>query len=112
MAELVLRTLPLQGEEIKTNIFLKGNIIEISHPKGILEELIAEYDLEKPKYFIENVKGPPDSRRYDVKCTVKDLANGNIFVAIGKGERKIKDAEHVAARKLLKMIDKTYYFSE
>ncbi|XP_051169961.1 uncharacterized protein LOC127287195 [Leptopilina boulardi] len=112
MAEIILRTPPLQGELININIFPKGNIDDIRHPKGILEELTAEYNLEKPVFQLENVVGPSHNRRYDIKCTVKDLKHGNTFSAIAKNELRIKLAEHTVARKLLKLLEKTYYFSE
>lgn len=112
MAEMVLTSPPLQGELILIDIFPKGNIDEIEFPKGILEELASEYNLNKPKYSIKHVTGPPNNRRYDVECVVTDLINNNVFTASTRNMRKIKDGEHTTARKILKLLNRTYYFSE
>lgn len=112
MAEMVLKTPPLQGELIAITIFPKGNIDQLEFPKGILEEFTAEYNLTKPLYSVESVSGPPNNRRYDIKCIVKDLIHDNIFVTRSRNERKIKDGEHDTARQILKLLNETYYFSE
>lgn len=112
MAEMILKTPPINGELINVNIFPKGNIEAIEFPKGILEEFTAEYDLSKPNYSVESVSGPPNNRRYDIKCTVRDINNDNTFVTRSRNERRIKDGEHTTARQILKLLDQTYYFCE
>ncbi|XP_051155709.1 uncharacterized protein LOC127290372 [Leptopilina boulardi] len=112
MTQLVLQTPPIQGEVIEENKFPKGNISRIEFPKKELEEIAIEYDFTKPTYVIEKVTGPPNCRRYTVKCTLKDLNNGNTFVTLAENERKIRDAKHTAAYKILKQLDDTYYFCE
>lgn len=112
MTESFLFTAPLQGELIGAFIFPKGDISSIAYPKGILEELTAEYNLNKPIYIIEPGTGPSYKKPWQVRCTVTDSKNNNTFIVLGDGCCKVRDSEHSAARKILEHLNKIYYFSE
>lgn len=49
MVQSIIFTPPIQGELVNSSIFPNGNNEIMKYPKGILEELTAEYNLEKPQ---------------------------------------------------------------
>lgn len=112
MSESIIFTPSIQGELTRNYIFPKGNIDEINYPKGILEELTAEYNMDKPVYIIDKTSGPDFGGLWQVKCTVTDRKNNNLFVATGNSCRTIRESEHTAAKIILKEMNETYYFSE
>ncbi|XP_043474358.1 uncharacterized protein LOC122506310 [Leptopilina heterotoma] len=112
MSESIIFTPPIQGELVRNYVFPKGNIDNINYPKGILEELTAEYNLDKPTYTVDRTTGPELGRLWRVKCIVTDNKNSNAFIATGDSCRTIRESEHSAAKIILKELDKTYYFSE
>lgn len=112
MTESVISSPALEGELVENDNFPKGNIDTLDYPKGILEELTIEYDLTKPYYNVDKFWGPTHNRYWQVKCTVEDKRHNNKITMIGKEMRRIRDAEHSAAKAVLKTLDSIYYFSE
>lgn len=92
--------------------FPKGKIRTLKYAKSSLEELTAEYDLSKPIYSLHYTIGLEHDKTFYVKCVVKDYNQNNYFQEIGDGEKRLKDAEHSAARKILESLNRVYYFSE
>ncbi|XP_051168364.1 uncharacterized protein LOC127286104 [Leptopilina boulardi] len=112
MLETILFTPPLQGEIIESFKFPKGDIAEINYPKGILEEITAEYNIDKPNYSVIIQTGLKFNKLWQVKCTVTDTKHGNVFTAISDEIITIRESEHCAALKILKELNRVYYFSE
>ena len=112
MAYSIISTRPPKGQVYPTTNFPKGEVEGLKFPKGPLEELTAEYNLSKPYYKLYETQGPPSDRIFYVKCVVEDNKRGNTFCHISEGERRIRFAEHSAARKVLRELQEVYYFSE
>ena len=83
----------------------------LKNPKGALEELSAEYGFTKHSYILVNSKVPAHNRTFNVSCTVEDCKRNKIFSESSNGEKNLKNAEHEAARKILKTPGDNYYFS-
>ena len=112
MADSVILTKLPKGQIHATAIKPKGEVENLKFAKGPLEELSAEYDFSKPNFTLYRTEGPSHQRIFFVKCVVEDTKRGNLFIAISKGEPRIRLAEHSAARKILKQLEKVYFFSE
>ena len=112
MADSIILTKLLKGQIHATNIKPKGIVDNLKFAKGPLEELSAEYDFSKPNFSLYRTEGPSHKRIFFVKCVVKDTKRGNLFITISEGGARIRLAEHSAARKILKELEKVYFFSE
>lgn len=112
MSQSILFTPSLREEAVSSHVFPNGDYRQIHYPKGILEELTAEYNLDKPTYKVEPRAGPSFQKLCRTKCTVNDSHNVNTFLGMGDGARTIREGEHSTATGVLKEFTKTYYFSE
>ena len=101
-----------RGQIYPTYIHPKGDVEHLKNPKGALEELSAEYGFTKPSYILIKSEGPAHNRTFYASCTIKDCKRNKIFSESSNGENKLKNAEHEAARKILKKLEDNYYFSE
>ena len=103
---------PPQGKIYPATLHPKGEINNLRFAKGQLEELAAEYGFTKPKYTLEETAGTDNAKIFIIKCEVEDRRRENKFSTVSNGERKIRSAEHEAARKMLTALEKMYFFSE
>ena len=93
-------------------IYPEGDLENLKNPKGVLAELSAEYGFNKPSYILVNLEGPAHNRTFYVTCTVNDCKHNKTFTEISNGKNKLKNAKYEAARKILKTLEYSYYFSE
>ena len=72
-----------------------------------MEELVAEYGFTKLSYILANA-----NKTFYVTCTSIDHKRNKTFIEHSNGEHRIKNAEHKAARKIFKILENSYHFSE
>ena len=101
-----------RGQIYPKYIHPKGDVEHLKNPKGELEELSAEYGVTKPSHILIKSEGPAHDRTFYASCTVKNCKRNKIFSESSNDENKLKNAEHGAARKILKNLEDNYYFSE
>ena len=94
----VINTQPPKGKIYPATLHPKGEINNLRFAKGQLEELAAEYGFTKPKYTLEETAGTDNAKIFVIRCEVEDRRRENKFSTISNGERKIRSAEHEAAR--------------
>ena len=82
------------------------------NPEGALEELAAEYGFTKLSYTLVNTEESVHNRTFYVTYTLTDCKHNKTFAEISKGENSLKNAEHETARKILKILEHNYYFTE
>ena len=108
----VINTRPPKGEIYPTTLHPKGEIEKLRFAKGQLEELTAEYNFTKPKYTLEETAESNNIKKFFVRCEIEDRRRENKFSTVSNGEGRIRSAEHEAAKEMLMILEKLYFFSE
>ena len=108
----IINTQPPKEKIYSATLHPKGEINNLRFAKAQLEELAAEYSFTKPKYTVQETTGADSAKIFVVRCEVEDRRRENKFSTLSNGERKIRSAEHEAARKMLTAFEKLYFFSE
>ena len=85
---------------------------KLQFAKGQLEELTAEYNFTKPQYTLEETTEAYNKNNFFIRCVVENQKRENKFSTLSNGENRIRSAEHEAAKKMLAILKKMYYFSE
>ena len=104
--------LPPKGEIYPTTSQPKGDVQKLRFAKGQLEESTAEYDVTKPKYTLEENTESHVRKKFFVRCEVEDKKRGNKYSTSSEGESRIRSAKHEAAKKILSIRGKIYFFNE
>ena len=107
-----INTLPPKEEIYPTTLHPKGEMEKLRFAKGELEELTAEYNWTKPKYTLEERAESYNAKKNFIRCMVEDQRRAKKFSTVSNGENRIRSAEHEAAKEMLAILEKMYYFSE
>ena len=92
-------------------IYPKGDMEYLKNPNGALEELATEYGFTNPSYTSVNTKVPAHTRTFWKTCILIDCEHNKTFIEISNGENRLKNAEHETPKKILEILEYSYYFS-